>query len=407
MLRRCLVVLSTALVAALATPAHGFDLVDGDQLKVDLAGYVQIASGVQRLGYELPLDLPSTSGFGAQVLRLQWGLQWSDWLTVDVHNRLFANVQSGAGGLNSTMGLGASITPNRTVDLSTTFLDESGVVLSHDIDRLAMRVFFDRGELIAGRQAITWGNGMLFPVADVWTTFSPFELDQTEKPGTDALRLLYYPAGTLELDVVLVDRGSLEDLSGGLKASLVLGSADVYLGAGKSYDRLLAMAGVAYDFVAFKLRAEIIEPFNLDEGAFELPRATIGADYLRGDWAFSGEYHFNGAGVTEPSDYLTHMGDPRFARGESYYLNRHYAGLIASYGGIDRLRISLGAMGNLADPSVILTPSIAYELSDNTDVAIGAFQGIGEHPSFDPFPNFRSEFGTYGAFYYTQIRGFF
>lgn len=409
---------STALLAAscawsLCLPAaSAFSLYDGEDLQLGLQGYVQSAGGFQDPGYEVPVVGSTASGFNAQVLRLQWTAQWQQSLVLEVHNRFFSHISTAQAGLDtgSILGLGASVTPARTLDLSATLIDKNGFLFSHDIDRLALRAYWSGGEVIAGRQAITWGKSTLFQIADVWTQFSPFELDQTEKAGTDALRVLYYPTHNLTLDFVVADRGRIEDLSAGVRASLTAGMADMYLAGGKFWNEIHAMAGITYDLTSMTLRAEITDAYNLDTSDFKLPRATLGADYLSNDWSFTAEYHFNGIRAASSNDYLEQLNTPEFTRGQAYYLGRHYAGAAASFGAIDRLRISLGAVMNLTDPSAILSPSLVYELSDNSDITLGAFQGIGKQPTFAlPITDSElgSEFGTYGGFYFTQFRGFF
>ncbi len=52
------------------------------------------------------------------------------------------------------------------------------------------------------------GISNIFPIADLWAQFSPFELDTEEKPGADAVRALHDPASGLEWDIVVADRGT-------------------------------------------------------------------------------------------------------------------------------------------------------------------------------------------------------
>jgi len=57
--------------------------------------------------------------------------------------------------------------------------------------------------------------------------FSPFELDQEEKAGIDAVRIII-PVGDLsELDLIVADKGSVDDLSGGFHLSLNLDDIDL------------------------------------------------------------------------------------------------------------------------------------------------------------------------------------
>jgi len=40
-----------------------------------------------------------------------------------------------------------------------------------------LHLYLDQFDVTLGRQAITWGVAKLFPSADLWSQFSPFELD--------------------------------------------------------------------------------------------------------------------------------------------------------------------------------------------------------------------------------------
>src|SRR5690606_34048594 len=119
--------------------------------------------------------LPRTSGLGAGLLRFEWRAHISDNITVDVHNRFFARVSSTA--INTSVGLGSTVAPKRTVDLRSTIVEELGLVGEHDLDRLSAAINTPLGDLTLGRQAVTWGVSLMFPVSDFWTQFSPFELD--------------------------------------------------------------------------------------------------------------------------------------------------------------------------------------------------------------------------------------
>ena len=92
------------------------------------------------------------------------------------------------------MGFGVSVIPGRRWDLSSVFVDQERLRVWHDIDRLSLTWYTDFADITVGRQAITWGISNVYPVADLWAQFSPFELDTEEKPGVDAVRILSYPA---------------------------------------------------------------------------------------------------------------------------------------------------------------------------------------------------------------------
>ena len=413
-------VFAAALVASAPAEVHAqFTLVDAEPATLTLGGYVRTLTGIHDLGYTIPetpvsAATPRRSGFNGEVIRLKWkleggggtagaGTRWE----LDVHNRLQARVSSAATG-DQVVGFGVSAVPDRLVDLETELMDEPGLRVWHDLDRLSLTVYTDVADVTIGRQAITWGTSSIFPVADLWARFSPFELDTEEKPGIDAVRILAYPAG-IELDAVVADRGRAEDLSAGVRGTYGLSSADLWLGAGKLWRELMAMGGVTVLLDESRLRAEAVVPWDLDARALQEPRVTLGIDWIRGTMSLTGEYHYNGIGADHDT-YLTALRDPRFQRGETYYLGRHYLGGLATWSPDreNRLNLALNLLTNLDDPSLALTPALSYDLGQATRFAIGGLISFGDAPSFTPLPpTFPTEFGAYGTLGYTQLSIYF
>jgi hypothetical protein len=182
---------------------------------------------------------------------------------------------------------------------------------------------------------------------------------------------------------------------------------DLHFAAGKFWNEIIGVAGVSVVFDRFKLRAEGVYPWNLDDGEAKLPRATGGFEVYGADYAVGTEYHFNGAGAADPSGYTAQLESEVFQRGESYFLGRHYTGVYASYGGVPDLELSLSAIGNLGDPSLIVTPTVRYTLAQNTTIGAGAFVAVGEEPALGATPAFNSEYGAYGNFYFFEIATYY
>ncbi len=403
-------------VAALFFPpcarhAHAqFPILEHGATKLELGGYVRSLTGVQDLGYTPPLG-ERRSGFNGEVIRLEWRLTVNKHVVFNVHDRLQAQVMSGDAPFGEAAGIGVSVVPGRAVDLSTNLLTADRLRVWHDLDRLAVTVYTGVADVTVGRQAVTWGTSSLFPVADLWTQFSPFELDTEEKPGMDGVRVLMYPAAGVELDAVMADRGVAKDLSAGLRATVGLPTADVYAGFGKFWNELIGMGGVSFLLDQTKLRFEGALPYDMDAHGMERPRVTLGVDWLSGKVQLTGELHYNGAGARNASGYVVQLQGPRFARGESYFLDRYYAGGVVAWqpdaGG--RMNLVLSGLVNLSDPSAALTPLVSYDFGQSTSVSIGALQTFGRTPLFPAFglPELRSEYGTYGNMWFTRISVFF
>jgi hypothetical protein len=391
-------------------PLEGqFTLLERGDRSLTLGGYVRSLTQFYDPGYDIPDTDDRESGIHAEVVRLKWKLRLSASVLLEIHNRLQGQVSSSAANLGqSAVGFGVSVVPGRRWDLSSVFVDQDRLRIWHDLDRLSLTWETDLADVTAGRQAITWGISNVYPVADLWAQFSPFELDTEEKPGVDAVRVLSYPGEGLELDAVVADRGSSRLFSAGLRANLSLSWADLYAGGGKFWREVIGLAGMSAPMGSYKLRAEGALPYDLDRDDFQLPRVTLGVDWLGGETMLTAEYNFNGIGKTDPKDYLTVFGDPRYAQGETYFFGRNNLGGSAVWTpGNDRLSLSLTGLCNLHDGSSAFVPTLTYDVGQSTRLSAGGLVSFGDTPVFEPLPELRSEFGTYGDFVFSVLSVYF
>jgi hypothetical protein len=411
-MRAALAAVLTLTLGSAASARAGQSLIEGERARLSLGGYAFTLGGVQRLRFALGPGAPDPPpadhlGLAATVLRLEWKADLGEHVTVEVHQRGYlrtsSEVLSGA-----KLGLGVSTAPRRTVDLRSVAYDDDRLLLEHDVDRAAVHASLGDVDVTAGRQAITWGFASLFRVADLWTAFSPFELDTSQKRGVDALRALYSRSRRLEIEGLVCDRGSLRDLSAGLRAFTSLSSVDAYLAFTKQWRELIALAGAEATLGSFKLHAEVAAPYDLDAGEQSLPRSSLGMDWFRAGLTLSLEGHYNGSGVSHAADYAAHLlTSPIVARGESYFLGRWYAGAAAGWKISELFQVGLTVLGNLQDPSAVLAASLTYAISQETALSLGAYQGLGDKPVIAAAPELRSEFGAVGGLYYVTLSAYF
>jgi len=404
------VLLAAALAAFPAGARAQIALHQRDSLSLELSGYVRSLTAFQDRGFDLP-GIDRQSAFNGEVVRVKLAGRWGESVLVQVHDRLQALFVSGDTALGTVAGFGVSAVPGRTLDLSIDLVRGEQTRVWNDIDRLAVTFYTGAADITLGRQAITWGTATLFPIADLWAQFSPFELDTEEKPGIDAARALLYPDDATELDAVIADGGSWRDLSAGIRASRSFERADAYAAFGKFWRELIAIGGASLLFDKVKLRAEAAIPWDLDDAGFDRPRATLGADWIGARLQLSAEYHYNGIGAGDDDGYLDQLQDPRFLRGESYYLGRHYLGALAAYAATDRLALSTSTLVNLRDPSAAILPDATYDLGQAVRISVGGLFSLGAAPRpAQRFPvplELPTEFGAYGDMAYARVSFYF
>ena len=402
-------------VALHAMPARGSpDPGNDDCACLQLGGYVRTLAGLQQLRYQLAPDATGTGpadhlGLSATVLRLEWKGVLGDRLSAEVHQRVFQRLSSESPALGgSKLGLGASVAPRRSIDLRSVAYNEDRLLLEHDLDRLVLRANLGHFDVFLGRQVITWGTGELFPVADLWTSYSPFELDTSQKRGVDALRVLFSRSRAWELEAVLADRGTLRDLSAGLRVATYRENVDIYVATAKQWREMIAFAGATATTGNFKLRAEAAEPYDLDQRDFAPPRLSLATDWLHSGFSLTLEAHYNGTGVRRADQYFTHLAtSSALAHGESYLLGRLYTGAAASWKISEVFQLTVSGISNLQDPSLLLAAAFTWRLVQETELALGTFQGIGRRLQLGSTPTMRSEFGSYGGLFYLALASYF
>ena len=291
--------------------------------------------------------------------------------------------------------------------------------LAQNLDR-AMVVFRTApADIIIGRQAIAWGSARGVNPTDVLAPFSFDALDTEDRIGIDAIRTRI-PLGALSE----IDAGYILGKDFEFKNSAFYGrvkfnvkktdAALLFMGFRENLLAGLDLAGAihgggywietAFVFVdAMKRRDE-----ESDGNYF---RASSGIDY-----SFSGktygfiEYHFNGAGVSRPEDYLLNYSRSAYADGAVYLLGRHYLIPGINYQLSPLVTFNGQALINITDPSVFVTPQIEYNLAPNAYLGAGAFIGIGRRPAAiaeGSLQELHSEFGGYPNIYFGFIRYYF
>jgi hypothetical protein len=104
--------------------------------------------------------------------------------------------------LTTTPGYAESIDNEENfLDLSMNIFNEQSFFLNTAIDRLFLQYTAGRFVFTVGRQRINWGQTMVWNPNDVFNVQNFFDFDYPEKPGSDAVRIQYYPNYTSSLEL--------------------------------------------------------------------------------------------------------------------------------------------------------------------------------------------------------------
>lgn len=119
---------------------------------------------------------------------LNWYINDSFTVTAGLRNRIIA-------------GNNVTIIPNYAdyvgrdvgyLDLSWVWADKNSWIGVSQLDRLMLDYTTGNLQITIGRQRINWGQTFVWNPNDLFNTYSYFDFDYEEKPGSDAVRLQYY-----------------------------------------------------------------------------------------------------------------------------------------------------------------------------------------------------------------------
>ncbi len=232
------------------------------------------------------------------------------------------------------------------------------------LDRVSIAYSSDKAVIRFGRQAISWGNSLLFTPMDILNPFDPAAVDKEYKTGDDMLYGQYlFDNGNDLQAVTVVRRNPVSGEVEGDQSSLALKYHGFW--AGREYDLLAAQhygeallaVGLSGDLGGAVLRGDLVWN-DTDSGAIYSAVAGLDYSWVGGgrNWMGTVEYFYNGFGQAD-SDYSAAglAANPelleRLARGELFNIGRHYLGASVTLEATPLLNLTPNIFVNLIDPS--------------------------------------------------------
>jgi len=275
----------------------------------------------------------------------------------------------------------------RLLDLTKTFHQTDSSVWYHRLDRLSFTWQPRWGTVRIGRQAITWGNGLIFNPMDLFNPFAPTDIERDYKIGDDMV-LCEIPLGMLSsMQLLCVSRrnpatgaATGDQSSAAAKLHLAAGTTEFDFMASRHYeDYVIGMGSTGYvKNAAWRCDATWTFLKGKDSlGGFLSLVANMDYSWL---WRSKNVYglvecYYSGVGESH-GDYAEGLRDPflseRLARGELFSLGRFYAtGTI----GIELhplFNTYCTIINNLSDPSGIMQPRAVWDITTNMEITCGA-----------------------------------
>jgi len=225
----------------------------------------------------------------------------------------------------------------RLFDLTHVFRDEGRSAVLNRLDRLSVGYTGEKAVARFGRQALTWGNGMVYTPMDILNPFDPAAVDKEYKLGDDMLYGQYARDNGDDLQGVAVFRRSLETgnvdyewSSFALKYHGFARSGEYDVLVARHFDDPLVAGGGNVPLGGAVWRGDVVVTLT------EAEPVVTAVTSLSYSWVWGGknmsgvaEYFFNGFGQPDGQyDPESLIQNPellqRLARGELFTLGRHY-----------------------------------------------------------------------------------
>lgn len=294
--------------------------------------------------------------------------------------RAFAGAYPVLNGTASANGL-----PNdkrRLLDLTDTLTDGNRTAAVQRLDRLSLGYLGENEVIRVGRQAVSWGDGLVFNPMDIFNPFSPIAVDKDYKTGDDMVYGQWLLASGADVQAIVLPRrepvtGHIEgdQSSYAVKYRGRVAGSDLGLLGAHHYGEDLVGAGWVRSIGGAVWRADVVIT-ELASGG-HATSAVANADY---SWTAFGkncygyvEYFRNGVGESSSTNYLSLNPElaARIFRGELYTLGRDYLAGGLQVEVTPLINVYAGAIRNLNDASGYFQPRVVYDWQENLQLMAG------------------------------------
>ena len=309
-----------------------------------------------------------------------------DW-TIDnlLHNRLNLNWYpsehfSGTLQLRNRLLFGESVSGNPDyadiiggsdgwADLSFNIFSGNSYVLNTTIDRFWLQYSKGSFAFTAGRQRINWGQTFVWNANDIFNAYSYFDFDYAERPGSDAIRLQFYPnyTSTIELAAKIDSAGKFT--AAGLYRFNVL-SYDIQFIAGiLQQEDYLGGLGWSGNIGPMGFRGEgtYFHPMDNPSDTSGMYLASIGLDYtFKNSLFMQTEYLYSSKSTISLSELTGTISSQLTVKQLAFTEHTVFASL--SYPVTPLLQVTLAGMYFPDLKGAFAGPSLSYNAFENVDL---------------------------------------
>ena len=270
----------------------------------------------------------------------------------------------------------------------------------HRIDRMSVQWQQADWSVTLGRQAVSWGSGIVFQPLDPFNPFAPTAVDRDYKNGDDLVLIERLLPNGHDLQVLhVMRRDERQQLRSRVSSTAAkwhgyLFDSEFELIAASHYDQDFLGLSIRQPVGPAVVRTDLAWREGLQSGDRWRLLGIVNADVafpIRDRMAYVfAEYFYNDFGMQSmpgPLDTIPQQLETALLRGEVFNLMREYLAVGASYQWHPLLTQSLSVISNLSDGSALLQGQLSIDSAQNQQLQFGFIGGYADPgDEFAPLP---------------------
>lgn len=267
---------------------------------------------------------------------------------------------------------------NGQLDMSWNLAEKQSFLLNTTVDRLWIDLHCRNFQVTAGRQRINWGQALVWNPNDIFNTYSFFDFDYPERPGSDAIRLQYFPSFTSAVEIAVKSNQKNEVTAAGLYRFNRWGYDIQFVAGYAGGEDFVAGTGWSGNLgsVSFRGEASLFQPVKNSGEKHSTALVTVGMDKILKDNSVVQVQWMYCNNPLDLNDFTTFYKGNLSAKNLAFSKFTTFG--LFTWAATPLLNISVAAMWFPDLEGYFAGPSLDYSLAENLDFSLlwQHFEGI-------------------------------
>jgi len=306
-----------------------------------------------------------------QLLHNRLNMNWQLSESLHFHGALRTRVFQGYNVKNIPFYSDFIAQDDNWIDASLVVFQEGSFLMHTMSDRFYLNYTRDKWQLRVGRQRINWGINTVSNPNDLFNTYSFFDFDYEERPGTDAVRVQYFAGALSRVEMAFSPGRNPREHVGALLYAFNVNNYDIQLLSGYYHNRWAVGGGWAGSINNTGFKGEVTYFKDLEPQA-DLKTSNVvvavSADHVFQNGAYGVlEYTYNEqrGGDEQHPQFIT-----RPFRADNLSFTNHILFGNYTYPSSPVLQWGLAAFYYPTEEGAFLSPNVHYSLQQNLDLQL-------------------------------------